>query len=439
MSSNKIDVSNIVKRYQIFDKPSDRLKQFILPKISKIFLGKNKSYYREFTALDNISFSVNKKETLGVLGVNGSGKSTLLQLLAGTLSQTSGDIKIKGKIGCILELGSGFNPEFTGIENIYLNASLHGLSNNKINDRLGKIIEFSEIGSFIDQPIKTYSTGMVMRLAFSIIAHIDADILLIDEAFAVGDAKFVSKCMRFIRNFQIDGTIILVSHDINVIQSLCNRALWLHEGKLMGIDNPKILCEKYLRFLLDGDEKNKLIENTKLDQHEVSHKEIYKNDIEIKNNVKSARGWETGKAKILDIALLNLDNNDSNIFHGGEKVELQIFAETYTQLDRPILGFMVKDKLGQDLFGENTLEFTKHKNIIIPKDTSITGKFIFRLPMLPDGFYSVMVSIANGDIASNVQHNYLHDALIIQVFNSNVRWGLVGIKYDKAEIEINDK
>ena len=439
MSFNKIIVKNIGKVYQIYDKPSDRLKQFLLPRILNLFSRQAKKYYREFNALEKISFSIKKNETLGILGINGSGKSTLLQLLAGTLTQTSGDIKINGKIGCILELGSGFNPEFTGTENIYLNASLHGLSNKEIDDKLEKIIEFSEIGNFIHQPIKTYSTGMVMRLAFSIIAHIDADILLIDEAFAVGDAKFVSKCMRFIRNFQRRGIIVLVSHDINIIQSLCNEALWLHDGKLMGIGDSKLLCEKYLRFLLDGDDENKLIEKNKSKINETSHTEIYKNDLEIKKNINNARGWETGKAKILDATLLNLDNKNSNIFHGGEKVELQVVAEAYIQLDKPILGFMVKDKLGQDLFGENTLGFTKNKNIMVPENSSITGTFIFRLPMLPDGFYSVMLSIANGDIASNVQHNYLHDALIIQVFNSNVRWGLVGIKYDKAEIMINDK
>jgi lipopolysaccharide transport system ATP-binding protein len=437
MSSSSIIVSNINKTYQIYEKPSDRLKQFIIPKFQKIY-SKHKKFYKEFIALDNITFNVKKNETLGIIGVNGSGKSTLLQLLAGTLTQTSGEFSTYGKVACILELGSGFNPEFTGKENIFLNAALHGLSNQQINNKLDSIVKFSELENFIDQPIKTYSTGMIMRLAFSIIANLDADILLIDEAFAVGDAKFVSKCMRFIRDFQEKGTIVLVSHDINVIQSLCSKAMWLHEGKLMDISNPKILCEKYLRFLLDSNDKPELIEKNDNDTKDFDALDIYTSDMVFKNNINKSRGWETGKAKINNVKLINLENNKSDLFHGGEKVELQIIAETFIDLEKPVLGFMFKDKLGQDLFGENTLEFTKQREIFVPKNTTVTGKFVFKLPMLPDGFYSVMISIANGDIANNIQHNYLHDAVIIQVHNSNVRWGLVGIKYESAEISINE-
>ncbi|WP_373190642.1 ABC transporter ATP-binding protein, partial [Halomonas sp.] len=194
-----IRLADVAKHYQIYAQPRDRLKQFIMPRLQRLLGKPMRRYGREFRALDGISFEVAKGETVGIIGRNGSGKSTLLQMICGTLTPTHGEIHTQGRIAALLELGAGFDPEFSGRENVYMNASVLGLSKPQIDARLADILAFADIGEFIDQPVKTYSSGMYVRLAFAVIAHVDADILVIDEALAVGDAFFVQKCMRFLR------------------------------------------------------------------------------------------------------------------------------------------------------------------------------------------------------------------------------------------------
>lgn len=229
-----IRVRHLSKTYRLYDRPLDRGKQWILPPLQKC-LGRSPSqYYREVHAIDDVSFEVLKGETLGIIGRNGSGKSTLLQLIVGTLSPTSGTIETNGRIAALLELGAGFHPEFTGRENVFLNATLLGLSQTDIDARLDDMLAFADIGASIDQPVKTYSSGMVVRLAFSVMAHVSADILVIDEALAVGDAFFVQKCIRFLRTFMEQGTVLFVSHDSAAVLSLCRTALWLKQGRMAG-------------------------------------------------------------------------------------------------------------------------------------------------------------------------------------------------------------
>ena len=198
MSSNDviIKVDGVHKYYQVYDKPNDRLKQFVVPRLKRLLGRQPTGYFKEFKALHNVSFEVKKGETVGIIGRNGSGKSTLLQMICGTLTPTQGQIETHGRIAALLELGSGFNPEFTGRENVYMNATVLGLTTEEVDERFDSIVAFADIGDFIDQPTKTYSSGMVVRLAFAVIAHVDADILVIDEALSVGDAFFVQKCMH---------------------------------------------------------------------------------------------------------------------------------------------------------------------------------------------------------------------------------------------------
>ena len=222
-----INVSNLGKVYQIYDRPEDRLKFSIISRLRGLAGLQSKSYYRKFWALRNVSLKVKKGETFGIIGCNGSGKSTLLQIICGTLPPTHGKVDISGRVAALLELGSGFNPEFTGRENVYLYASILGLTKEEINARYNDILLFADIGSFIDQPVKTYSSGMVVRLAFAVVAHVDADILVIDEALSVGDVFFTQKCMRFLRDFKKTKTLIFVSHDTGAVLNLCDRAILL--------------------------------------------------------------------------------------------------------------------------------------------------------------------------------------------------------------------
>ena len=224
----------------------------IMPRLQRLFGKDSKTIFSRVLGAQNVSFEVKKGETVGIIGRNGSGKSTLLQMICGTLNPTSGSIQTNGRIAALLELGSGFNPEFTGRENVYMNASVLGLSKEEIDARFDDIAAFADIGDFIEQPVKTYSSGMMVRLAFAVIAHVDADILVIDEALSVGDAFFTQKCMRFLRNFMETGTVLFVSHDTGSIKNLCNYAVWLEKGQVMQEGLPKEVCELYLEAFYEA-------------------------------------------------------------------------------------------------------------------------------------------------------------------------------------------
>lgn len=450
MSSNDIAirVSNLSKCYQIYETPRDRLKQFVMPQIRRMAGKPNKNYFREFWALKDVSLEIKKGETVGIIGRNGSGKSTLLQLICGTLTPTNGSIETRGRIAALLELGSGFNPEFTGRENVYMNASVLGLTNEEIKVRFDDIVAFSGIEDFIEQPVKTYSSGMMVRLAFAVIANVDADILVIDEALAVGDAVFTQKCMRFIRSFQKHGTLIFVSHDTSSVQNLCKSSLWLHHGKVEQSGSSKNVVEGYLKYTLQevyGDiaklsETKPINNSSNISLEEVSDIGIvdYESRALVQENILDASGWETGVAEIISISLTKFMPDSINIFAGGEKVRLIIRAKANEILISPILGFVVKDRLGQVLFGENTLPHISLLPRQILPGQKFTGEFVFKLPMLPDGQYPITASVAEGDYHNNIQHHYLHDALIINVYSSKIRWGLMGIQFESIALEVQN-
>jgi lipopolysaccharide transport system ATP-binding protein len=454
MSSEHIAVrvNNLSKCFQIYDKPRDRLKQFVMPRIQKLSGKAPKQYFREYWALKDVSFEVKRGETVGIIGRNGSGKSTLLQIIFGTLTPTEGTVETRGRLAALLELGSGFNPEFTGRENVFLNAAVLGLSKEEIDQRFDDIAAFADIGEFIEQPVKIYSSGMYVRLAFSVIAHVDAEILVVDEALSVGDAVFTQKCMRFIRSFQERGTLIFVSHDMSSVQNLCKTGVWLGHGKIQKMGASKKVAEAYLQDTLQevyGDVA-KLVANSFAANHKSigacsPEEEItdiaainYGSTASVRDNTNNAAGWKTGVAEIVSVSLEKLAPGLEGVFTGGEKVRLVIRAKANEPLDSPILGFLVRDRLGQDLFGENTLPFTDVTPRTVKQGHKFTGEFVFKLPMLPNGQYAVMASVANGNLYNNVQHHFLHDAFIINVSSSKIRWGLVGIPFERIALELRN-
>ena len=434
-----IKIDGISKSYEIYGKPIDRLKQ-------SIWRGR-KQFYKEFKALNNISFEVRKGETVGIVGSNGAGKSTLLQIICGTLTPSSGEIKVKGRIAALLELGAGFNPEFTGRENVFMSATILGLEQHEIESRFEKIADFADIGDFIEQPVKTYSSGMYVRLAFAVIAHVDADILVIDEALAVGDAVFTQKCMRFIKSFQEQGTLLFVSHDMGSVQNLCQSAIWLNNGEVRQTGTAKLVTQTYLQYSLQkiygNDQKLDTLNSDKeldaQDAGQILSTNVYDSKITVQDNLSSSNGWKTGSAEILQLKLEGLTPGLDGVFEGGEKVRMVIQAVAHENLTNPILGFVVKDRLGQDLFGENTLPFSAKTLTPVKAGEKFKAEFVFRLPMLPNGQYVVMASLADGDLINNVQHHYLHDAYIINVASSKVRWGLVGLAFERVYLEIEDE
>lgn len=435
-----IQCKDLGKCYQIYDTPKDRLKQ-------AIWRGR-RQYYREFWALRNLSFEVKRGESLGIIGRNGSGKSTLLQLICGTLTPTEGEIQTKGRIAALLELGSGFNPEFTGIENVYLNASMMGLSKEETDNRIEDIFAFADIGNFVDQPTKTYSSGMVVRLAFAVVAHVDADILVVDEALAVGDMIFVQRCMRFIRRIREERCLLFVSHDAEAVKSLCSNALWISKGIAQVQGNCTEVSLAYLRYCQATSYGEEFTLTATGNSAEKQHKPAealeklatqakqiqdknhfdYESEAHITNNMEDANGWKTGDADLIEISIKARNASvDNSILKGGEEVEIIIRAKAHKSLNAPALGFVLKNKLGQALFGENTL-ITRDVNPQIsarPGD-ELNASFKLIFPMLPSGQYALMASIADGDLNNNTQHHWLEDAVVVSVVTSRVQYGLIG-------------
>ena len=446
-----IRVENLSKCYQIYEQPHDRLKQSIYPRLQRLAGKQPKQYFREFWALKDVSFELKKGETVGIIGRNGSGKSTLLQMICGTLNPTSGSIQTNGRVAALLELGSGFNPEFTGRENVYMNASVLGLSMAEIDARYQDIVAFADIGDFIDQPVKTYSSGMMVRLAFAVIAHVDADILVIDEALAVGDAFFTQKCMRFLRTFMKAGTVLFVSHDTGAIVNLCNRSVLLDHGAVVMVGHPKEVAEQYLAKLYETNQDVQgvpIADASTLDDAKQTASEYrdmrealingstLRNDIEIfRFEPDELSGFGAGGAIITSVRLLDTDVVPLSWIVGGEDVSLEIRCTANQDLLRPIVGFQFKDRLGQVIFADNTFLAYQFNAPKVEAGEKIIARFDFRMPVLPSGDYSVAVALADGSQESHVQHHWVHDALIVRVHASSVCFGLFGIPMKKITLE----
>lgn len=399
-----VRASGIGKNYQIYRSPRDRFKQILFP---------GKRYYEDFAALTDVSFEVRRGETLGVIGKNGSGKSTLLQILTGTLQPTTGTIETFGRVAALLELGAGFNPEFTGRENAFLNAAVLGLSREETERKLPAILAFADIGNFVDQPVKTYSSGMYVRLAFSIIANLDADVLIIDEALSVGDAFFNQKCMRFLRDFQKRGTLIFVSHDTNAVLTLCERAIWLEAGRPRMISDAKTACDGYLKALFDAVQPVELPETPAFTEEAATPSGV--ND------------FGTGDSRIISVEFRDAEGRRVTRVSGASEVEVVVRVEALQPLASPLVGFYVKDRLGQALFGENTMRTYRHDPIPVQRGERLEARFRFRMPALADGIYTLCVAVAEGSEAQHVIHHWIHDVVAFESSQSKIRVGVLEI------------
>lgn len=346
-----IRVTNLSKCYQIYDQPRDRLKQFVVPRLLRLAGQASKQYFREFWALNDVSFEVKKGETVGIIGRNGSGKSTLLQMICGTLTPTSGNVQTNGRIAALLELGSGFNPEFTGRENVYMNASILGLTQEEIDARFDDIAAFADIGDFIEQPVKTYSSGMLVRLAFAVAINVAPDILIIDEALAVGDAAFQRKCMRKINELSNGGvTLLFVSHDIETVRKICNKALYLSRGMMLGIGAAKHVCIDYERDLF-GSAKGAEASPGAGD-HDVRSAVQGTLDPELLNTNEKTYG--DGRAQIIDIAITNKYRKKINVVEPGIEMNVSYRVKFLASAVFPVFGMMITNREGVCIFGTNT-------------------------------------------------------------------------------------
>lgn len=435
-----ISANNLGKAYHIFKKPADRLKQML-------FRGR-RTFYEEYWALQNVSFEIRRGESIGIVGRNGAGKSTLLQMICGTLQPNAGALNVQGRVAALLELGAGFNPEFTGSENVYLAATVLGLTTKQINERYESILEFAAIGDFIKQPVKLYSSGMYARLAFAVAAHVDADILIIDEILAVGDAAFTQKCMRYINNFRKRGTLLFVSHDTSSVVSMCDRAFWLDAGSLREVGIAKDVCHNYIAsissegensnaFKIGGSRKSR-IEPKQLDDYrkKVLKESIHRNEVQVFNFDPDAPWYGLRHASIENVWLEDAEGNRPVVLEGGEEVLLKAQSIAHKQLVQPIVGFFVKNKLGQYLFGDNSYLSYCTEPLTYSEGDRFVASFRFQMPYLPAGDYSVLVAIAEGTQAEHEQHHWIDDALFFTVHASHVAKGLVGIPMHSIEISL---
>lgn len=356
MSSDAIiQVSDVVKSYHVFQKPSDRLKQMIWGTLSGRFYG------REFRALDGVSFQVQRGSMLGIIGRNGSGKSTLLQCLAGTLSPTSGEVKVHGRVAALLELGSGFNPEFTGRENVYLYGTILGIGRGEMDHRFEAIERFAGIGEFIDQPIKTYSSGMTVRLAFSVASSVDAEVLIIDEALAVGDLGFQAKCFRRFREIRERGTtVLLVTHDMSGVTQFCSDAAILVKGKLAGWGKPKEMVDQYKEMLAaEIDSGGRAVGDVAVlaadagGQKETTHPEMAA-DCPCSVRHPNCDEYGDGSVTIESFAVLGGNGRVTTALMGGEGCTVVMRLRFVEACDAPIAAFKLRDIRGNEVAGTNT-------------------------------------------------------------------------------------
>lgn len=437
-----VTVSGVTKCYQIYAKPQDRLRQALFPRVRNALGFGPARYYSEFWALRDVNLRIGKGETVAIIGKNGSGKSTLLQILCGTLTPTSGEVAVEGRVAALLELGSGFNPEYTGRENVYLNGSVLGLTRQQLDARFDAIAEFADIGEFIEQPVKTYSSGMYVRLAFAVIANVDADVLIVDEALSVGDVFFGQKCMRFLREFQSRGTLILVSHDSTAVVNLCQRAIWLDQGHVV-MDGPAsdvsqaYHAKSYGMAVQPGPRPD--------DRHDTASAPASMPEIEVDRSVMRVFRFSApsatfgdGRAKIRSVALLDASGAPQSSVAGGESVTLCVDAQAHGPIGSPIIGFFLKDRLGQQLFGTNTFLGGQGASGPAQSGQAIRAEFSFRMPHLPAGKYTVDVALADGTYDEHVQTDWAFDALVLESVSTSLSVGLIGLPYHAVSLSVAD-
>jgi lipopolysaccharide transport system ATP-binding protein len=405
------------KAYRIYRSPQDRLKQLLW--------GRWRPQYEEFWALRDVDLTVGRGETLGVIGRNGAGKSTFLQLVCGTLNPSTGSVKVGGRIAAMLELGSGFNPRFTGRENVILSASILGLTAGEIKERFAAIEAFADIGAFIDQPVHSYSSGMYARLAFAVCAHVDADILIVDEILAVGDVAFQQKCMRFLHNFRRHGTLLFVSHDAHAVVRLCDRVLWLDHGTVRDYGDAREMVRRYhvAQSELMAQEASGFRAGGQLKPIVAQLLPPALAQASVLFFDPEKPGPAQGSVTVLEAGLYNEDGGEQGAAAGGEDIELRIVARADRAIAKPVIAFVLRDRLAQILFGDETQSVYGEAPPGIAAGQSFVTSFQFRLPHMASGAYAFELFLFDG--ATLMAH--AQDATFLHIQSRHVSTGLANL------------
>ncbi len=401
MPETVIRVEHLSKTYKLFDRPSDRLKETLHP------FGKR--YSRDFFALNDVSFEVKKGECIGLLGKNGAGKSTLLKILTGVLTPSAGEVRVKGKVSALLELGGSFNPEMTGMQNIYLNGTLMGFTREEMDSKVAEILSFADIGDFINQPVKMYSSGMFARLAFAVSVNVEPEILIIDEVLAVGDVRFQMKCMKKMKDLMSGGTTVLfVSHDINTVRRLCSRAIWFDHGKIIREGDIDRVTASYENFMKSG-----II-------HDVTPE---------KKKAKLSKSM-SGIAEIRDFRILDSEGKDIDIVKSNQPLRIEVDYEvTEVNIKNPVLGIAFLRINDEYICGLNT----KIDDVIIPWQKGLnTFSLLYSEGLLVDGGIYYFTTALEDETASVAIHS-ISKIREIEVIREYIAEGIVTIPHKWGE------
>jgi lipopolysaccharide transport system ATP-binding protein len=404
VQSTIVQFEGVSKSYAIYDSPGDRLKE--------VLSFNHLLRHRDFWALRDIAFEVRRGETFCIIGENGSGKSTLLQIVAGILQPTTGSVRVDGRVSALLELGAGFNPEFTGRDNVYLNAAILGLSAAEIDRRYRDITDFAEIGDFIDQPVKTYSSGMVVRLAFAVAIHVDPDILLVDEALAVGDIYFRQRCMRKIHELRTRGvTILFVSHAIGDVKAIGDRAMWLEGGKIRELGETDMVVAKYLASMAEKDSAYLELRKRPV-RDPVAARSRPPEIVEVVPNIDHRHG--DGRAEVIGIAILGDQGQPIQLLEPCSKIVVRISVRANEEIAMPIVGFMLRNHLGIDFAGTNSSREGRELAPMLPGDLC-TVDFHIDLPELYPSAFSFSPAIADGTLHHYRMCDWIDNAVTLQM------------------------
>jgi lipopolysaccharide transport system ATP-binding protein len=418
-----VEFQGVSKSYPIYDSPGDRLKELITPR--------RYQFHRDFWALRDISFDIRPGETFCIVGENGSGKSTLLQMVAGILPPTAGTVSVIGRVSALLELGSGFNPEFTGRDNVYLNGSILGLTTKQIDQRFSDIEAFAEIGDFIHQPVKTYSSGMVVRLAFAVAISVDPEILLVDEALAVGDIYFRQRCMRKVHELRQRGvTIMFVSHSTGDVKAIADRVMWLEHGRMMAIGDPEPVISKYLAAMVEKDSEYLTLKKpAEREARGATHAP------EIADRIPNVdHRYGDGRAEVLGIAVLDPYGKPIGVLEPLTRVVVRISVRAKEEISLPIVGFMMRNHLGMDFSGTNTSREGYELPGMAAGDIC-TVDFHVDLPELYPQSFSFSPAIADGTLLGYKMCDWIDNAVALQMGHGEGQ--IYGYFHMPCRVEVN--
>lgn len=432
-----ISVQDVTKVYRLYDKPIDRLKEALSPT--------HKEYHKKFFALDKISFDVEKGTTVGIIGTNGSGKSTILKIITGVLSPTTGKVEVDGNISALLELGAGFNMDYTGIENVYMNGTMMGFSKEQMDQKLDEILNFADIGDFVYQPVKTYSSGMFVRLAFALAINVEPEILIVDEALSVGDVFFQAKCYKKIDEIRKKGTtVLMVTHDMGSIIKYCDKVVLLNRGAFVAEGAPGHMVDLYKKILANrlDDVERELTEEKfekaytfgtdaepKKDDFSVESGNLMKEKLTLNPNVTE---YGDGRAEIYDLGFLDEKGDVTNMLLKGEYFTIRERIRFFANIENPIFTYTIKDKKGMDLTGTNTLYEGSDVHSVKDGDTY---EVEFRQKMtLQGGEYLLSMSCTGFENGTHTVYHRLYDVANITVISNK---NTVGVYDMEPEVTVN--